>query len=116
MTTLTIDPAEALAPFGDSALIPLTSIGDHLGMKRSIRNDLVAKSLIRPAAGGDRPDRAKGRKVMVDRDEALLIIASALLAAALGLGITVVIRGLRSSGAIITADAVSIPLPGLGAS
>jgi hypothetical protein len=113
MTTLTIDPAEVLAPFGDSDVIPLPRIADHVGMNRATRNDLVKKSLIHPATGPGVPDRARGRKVLVDRDEALLIIASALVAAALGIAIATVIRGLRNSGAVLTADALTIPLSGL---
>lgn len=113
MTTLTIDPAEALAPFGDSAVIPLPEIGAYLGWNRDTRNDLVKNNLIHTATAPDSPGRTRGRKVLVDRDEALLIIASALLASALGLAIATVIRGLRNSGATITADSVNIPLPGL---
>jgi hypothetical protein len=113
MTTLTIDPAEALAPFGDSAVIPLPEIGAYLGWNRDTRNDLVKNNLIHTATFPETPGRTRGRKVLVDRDEALLIITAALLASALGLAIATVIRGLRNSEATITADTVNIPLPGL---
>lgn len=113
MTSLAIDPAAALAPFGDVEVIPLSRLGDHLGMTRNARNDLVIKGLIRPTIDPNDHRRARGRRVLVDRDEALLIVAAALLAAALGIAIATVIRGLRNSGVILTADAVTIPLSGL---
>ena len=113
MTSLAIDPAAALAPFGDVEVIPLSRLGDHLGMSRNARNDLVIKGLIHPTIDPNDHRRARGRRVLVDRDEALLIVAAALLAAALGVAIATVIRGLRNSGVILTADAVTIPLSGL---
>jgi hypothetical protein len=115
MTSLTMDPAEALAPFeGCGDLIPLSRLGDQLGIHRSTRNDLVLKKLIHTATDPDDHRQARGRRVLVDRDEALLIIASALVAAALGIAIAAAIRGLRNCGAVLTADALTIPLSGLG--
>lgn len=115
MTTLTIDTAAALAPFGDGQTIPLVKIGNHFGWNRDTRNDLVSNGLIRTVTDPDDRRNARGRRVLVDRGEAAMIVASVLIATALGLAIATVIRGLRSSGATITANAVSIPLPGIGA-
>ena len=115
MTSLSIDPAEVLGPLGCSDLIPLARLGDHLGIHRSTRNDLVLKKLIHPTTDPNDHRQARGRRVLVDRDEALLIVAAALLAAALGIAIATAIRGLRNSGVILTPDAVTIPLSRLNA-
>ena len=113
MSSLTVDRVDALSPFGDRDLIPLPEIGNYLGMPRATRNALVSKGLVRTTVAPGETRSARGRKVLVTRDEALLIIAAALMAAALGIALVTAIRGLRNSGAVLTADALTIPLSGL---
>lgn len=113
MYTPLIDPAEALAPFGDSDTIPLPDVGDYVGMTRDARNYAIRKGLIQTATGPGAAGRGRAGSYVVTRDEALLIIVAAALAAALGIAVITAIRTLRNSGASITAESVTIPLSGL---
>lgn len=115
MPSALIDPAEVLAPLGDGDVFPLPDVANLVGMKRTVRSYAVDKGIIHTTdTGPGAKGRGRAGSLMVSRDEALLIIVSAALAAAIGVAVVTVIRTLRNSGASITADSVSIPLSGLG--
>ncbi len=113
MSATLIDPVEALAPFGDSEVIPLPEFGEPLGLNRGRRNYAVQKGIIRTVPGPGVGGRGRGGCHMISRDEALLILASVALAAVIGVTVATMIRTLRDSGASFTADGVFVPLKGL---
>lgn len=113
MSVALIDPAEALAPFGDADVIPLPDVANYVGMQRNTRTYAVEKGIIHTTTGPGAAGRGRAGSYVVTRDEALLIIVSAALAATIGVAVVTVIRTLRNSGASITADSVTIPLSGL---
>ncbi len=115
MSVSAIDPAEVLAPFGDAEVIPLPDVANLAGMNRGVRNYAVERGIIKTTTGPGAAGRGRAGSLVVTRDEALLILVSAALAAAIGVAAVTMIRTLRHNGATITADAVTIPLSGLKA-
>ena len=113
MSVATIDPAEVLAPFGDAEVIPLPDVANLAGMNRGARTYAVEKGIIRTATGPGAAGYGRQGSYVVTRDEALLILVSAALAATIGVAVVTMIKTLRNNGATITADAVTIPLSGL---
>lgn len=114
MSVTTISPAELMARFGDSELIPLPELGEPIGLDRSRRDYAVTRGIIKTAQ--DRNTSRAGRPNgchMVTREEAMLILAAAALAAAIGVALVTVIRTLRNSGCSVTAEGLLIPLKGL---
>lgn len=102
------DIAETLAAFGDDELIPLRDVGDAVGLKRGMQDYAVRRSIIVPAE-----TRGPNGRYLVTRDEALLILAAAVLAVAVGAALVTVIKTLRNSGATVTPAGVLLPLDGL---
>jgi len=102
------DIAETLAAFGDDDLIPLRDVGDAVGLKRGMQDYAVKRSIIVPAE-----TRGPNGRYLVTRDEALLILASAALAVAVGVALVTVIKNLRGSGVTMSPAGLTIPLKGL---
>lgn len=102
------DITETLAAFGDDELIPLRDVGDAVGLKRGMQDYAVKRSIIVPAE-----TRGPNGRYLVTRDEALLILASAALAVAIGVALVTVIKNLRNSGATMTPDGLLLPVKGL---
>ena len=114
MSVTLISPVDVLARFGDSELIPLPDLGEPIGLDRSKRDYAVTKGIIKTAQpkNTSRAGRPNGCH-MVTREEALLILAAAALAAAIGVAIVTVIKSLRKSGCTVTPDGLLVPLKGL---
>ena len=98
---------DALAPFAGRDLIPLPELGNSLGFNKAAQSYAVRHGVITPA-----PKKGKSGRYMVTRDEAMLIIAAAGLALAIGVALVTAIRALRESGATVTAGGIVIPIAG----
>jgi hypothetical protein len=90
-------------------LLPLPDVARSVGLDRNSQHYAIRHGVITPA----RKRGANGR-YLITREDALLLLAAALVAAAAGIAIVTALRGLRSAGATATsADSIVIPL-GLG--
>jgi hypothetical protein len=96
---------EALAPWADANGVPLPELARRLGLSRNERQAMLTHHLVTPITP------RQGAPAVVSHDDAERIVSAALLAAALGLAVIVVLRILAGTGAKVTASGVVLPVP-----
>lgn len=84
--------ARAMRPFRDREAIELGELVGPLGIDRATRHTLIRAGLISPL-----PDRGSRGAYMVDQAEARRVMRAALVAAAAGVAVAIVLRVLDAA-------------------
>jgi hypothetical protein len=97
--------AEVLAPWADADRVPLPELARRAGIARKQRQEALDAGLVVPLGRA-----GKGGAYVISREDAERFASAALIAAAVGVALVVVLRILSGSGASVSATGVTIPL------
>lgn len=96
---------DVLSRWEGQDLVPLPDLAYSVGLNRGTLHVVRKQGLITPAE-----KRGPNGRHLITWDQALLLVAAALVAAAAGIAIVTALQALRGSGAKVADGAVVIPL------